>query len=380
MKIAIDGLLLFKPFTGLQQTLIRHIHALTRRGSDGSDTTGVHQIRLFAPSDTPSAAFSETVDVFKTSFAGASRIRRALFRNFSMVGKSYAFGAELFHGHSYYLPIWLSLPSVVTVHDLIPVTHPHCVPSGARRFFKRSIPNTLKRAGRIITPTDAVKRDLIRLFDIDERRIDVVHWYVEPQLDIGETVKKRMRKEMNLPERYILFIGRLEKKKNLSNLIRAFWSMHMAEIVEQRLLIVGPTGNAASEIEQTIIEHRAQECVSFTGYLPDEAVSLICQLADALVLPSYAEGFGLPVIEAFTAGIPVLCSDIPVLREVGGDAARYAAPDDVKEWRLLLTEVCRDAQTRRQMADAARIRAALFNDPERYAGEINAVYRKALER
>ncbi|MFH1377717.1 MAG: glycosyltransferase family 1 protein [Planctomycetota bacterium] len=384
MKIAIDGLLLFKPYTGLQHTLIRHIQALTQfsaTGASGSNAPDGLRIRLFVPFDMPATTtFSDSVDVYKSRFAGDRRIRRALFRNFSMVRESYAFGAELFHGHSYYLPAWMSLPSVVTVHDVIPLTHPQCVSASARAFFKRSLPRTLKRAGRIITPTDSVKRDLIRLFNVEDDRIDVVHWFVESPPEISETVKKKMRREMNLPDQYILFIGRLEKKKNLTTLIRAFWSTHITEPIEQRLLIVGPTGNAASEIEQTIIEHRAQDCISFTGYLPDDAVSLVCQLADAVVLPSIAEGFGLPVIEAFAAGVPVLCSDIPVLREVGGDAARYAAADDVKAWRLLLTEVCRDSQARRQMADASRARASMFNNPRRYVDEINTVYQKALER
>lgn len=374
MNIAIDGLLLFPPFTGLQTTLVSHIQSLSASES--------HRIRVFVPNDFPAGkiGFNPSVDVFTTSFFGRKRIRRTLFRNFSMMRHSYRFKADLFHGPSYYLPAATSLPSVVTIHDVIALTHPDLVNRASRRLFKRTLPKTVTRATRIVTPTEVVKSQLVELMNVPPQKVDVVPWFVdiEPPEKMSKRARSALKKKMNLPEKYILFVGRLEKKKGISGIIQAFWALQMEKKRTQKLLIAGPVGNAVRDIEWTVRNHKATDYVAFSGYLDDSILQKVYQLADAVVLPSAAEGFGMTLLEAMAHGTPVICSDIPSLREVGGDAPTYVALNDMKGWRAEMVKVCDNPNAFQPNIEAGLERARMFNR-ESYVSSILSVYGKTIQ-
>jgi glycosyltransferase involved in cell wall biosynthesis len=371
LKIAIDGLQLFPPFTGLQRTLILLIRAL---GADPSN-----HLLVFAPKDVPGdLGFSPNVEIHRTGFKGAQRLRRLFFRHFSMMRLSYKYNAGLFHGPCYYLPMSMSLPSVVTVHDLIALTHSNLVSDASRRLFARALPASLKRATRIVTPTRHVKDQLVGRMKIDPSKVDVVPWYADGNPgSIGEHEKDQLRRQMSLPEKFILFVGRLERKKNLPALIKSFWAMQMAEHFPHKLIICGPPGNATNEIEHIIQTLAAAKSVVFTGYLEDNLLDKVYQLADAVAVPSLEEGFGLTALEAMARGTPVICSDIPALREICGDAASYALPPDLKAWRGWLTKICAEPKSfTRQISDGLK-RVKLFNEKS-YAAAMGESYRKTL--
>lgn len=386
MRIGIDGLHLFGNYAGIQNSLAKLVEALRRNYPDD-------EVVLYVASDfkgPPPAEGDAKLRVKRTWFPGRWRTIRTIWRNFRLQSRTYADQCDLLHGPTYALPAMLSKPSVVTIHDVIAFSHPLFCTPGSARHQKEIIPRSAMNARRIIVPSLATREELMRAVkNLNPEKIDVVPWGVGEEfkpLKHDSTFSKdalaEIRKSLNLPEQYVLFVGNLEPKKNLPALIQSFFAAKMNRKMPHKLVIAGQRGWKMDALERLIREHKANDFIFFTGYVPPAALPALYSFADLLVMPSLVEGFGMPVLEAMACGCPVAISTDPALQEVAGSAARIV-PYDAQKPLQPLRETIEDlllnkSAERDELVKRGLERAKLFTW-DRTAKLTRATYEKALK-
>ena len=266
---------------------------------------------------------------------------------------------------------------VVTAHDLAFEVYPETFPWQDRwrhRLFSRF---ALWRADRVIAITEATKRDIGRLMPgVDVQKISVVHHGFDgrrfaPGLNENDRiVLERFQLE---PNSYILYVGALQPRKNLVRLLEAF-ALAKREVPEMKLALVGARAWLWESIERAARQHDFHEDIILTGAVNAEDLPSWYRGARVFVYPSLYEGFGIPLLEAFASGVPVLTANNSSLSEVGGEAPRYASATDVPEIARQLVTLWRDEAVRRRCIERGLLRAQDFSW-DRCAAETLAVLR-----
>jgi glycosyltransferase involved in cell wall biosynthesis len=284
---------------------------------------------------------------------------------------------DLVHAPSLAVPPSSGVPLIVTVHDAAALVFPETYPRRGRWFHARGSVAAARRADVVIAPTLAAADEISSRTDIPRERIRVIPHGVTQHV-VGEGVVAATRTTLGIGDApYVLWVGTLEPRKNLPVLVKAFASVIADRNLPHRLVIVGPRGwlNTADEIREPA--EALGDRIHFTGPVRADRLVALYRGADLLAFPSLHEGFGLPVLEAMAQSTAVLCSDIPVLREVAGNAARFVDPNDADAWATALGELLRDDERRAALASAGRVRAAAFTW-ERCVDRTRAVYRDVL--
>lgn len=327
MKILINALLLNNRFSGVQYSTEHLLRSLASLRSGGHGITALTGAAYRGP-----LAGDNGLRLDKVSFDTANRPARIMFEHFRLPGYFRRNGFQLYHGTGYILPWTADMPSVLTVHDLIALDYPqYCRPENAL-YFRMGLPRSIKKADRIIAVSYAVKNDILRRFNIPPDRIAVVYHGVDP------TFKKvtnlfdlnRVRLKYNIPDRYILFVGNLEPKKNLRRLIDAFLHLKKEKAIPHKLLIVGQDGWKNNDVWRKIRTAGRASDIVCTGYVNREDLPAIYSMASLFAFPSLYEGFGMPVLEAMACGVPVLVSNTGALPEVAGNISPLVDPMDVQ--------------------------------------------------
>ena len=284
-------------------------------------------------------------------------------------------GAELFHATEHLLLSLRSIPTVLTVHDLIFRHLPaHHKPLN-RWYLNLTMPLYCRRATHIIAVSECTRQDLIAAYDLPAEKITVVHEAADPRFRPQPSqVLNAVRARFGLPDRYLLFVGTIEPRKNLTRLLAAFEAVH-AQGLSDGLVVVGRRGWLYDDFFARLGRSRVRDAVLFPGYVSDEDLVAICAGAQALVLPSLYEGFGLPVLEAMACGTPAVCSNTSSLPEVAGNAASLVDPLDVDGLVASLGRVLSDREVRREMRERGLVQAKRFSW-ERAAQETLAVYQE----
>ncbi|HYG75042.1 MAG TPA: glycosyltransferase family 1 protein [Planctomycetota bacterium] len=385
MRIGIDGLHLFGNYAGIAGSLAKLVEALRH-------TCPHDEIVLYVPSDfkgPPVANGDAGLSIRKTFFPGSWRTIRTLWRNFRLQSCTYKDQCDLLHGPTYALPGLMTKPAVVTIHDVIAFSHPLFCTPGSARVQKQIIPKSVSVARRIIVPSLASKEELLRnVKEASAERIDVIPWGVGEEFrplsgieTMSEGARAAARAALNLPERYVLYVGNIEPKKNLPALIQAFFAAKMNKKFPHKLVIAGQKGWSMDNLERLIREHKAADYVYFTGYVPQRALPAMYSLADLFVMPSLVEGFGMPVLEAMACGCPVVISSDAALQEVCASAARtvpYDAQKPLQPLREAIEELLLNDAARAELITRGRQRASLFTW-ERTAKLTRESYQKALQ-
>lgn len=271
---------------------------------------------------------------------------------------------------------------VLVIHDLAFERFPQTAPHATGRW-RRQLDTWLARADGVIAPSEATRADLASFRGVDPARVDVVPLGAEPFTPPDPDAAARARARLGVPEGpFVLFVGGIEPRKNLEALVRAF--AHVAGDVEGALVLAGGAirwdPGAAARLDAAIagLPGAVRDRIVRTGYVDERDKASLLAGATALAYPSLAEGFGMPVLEAFAAGVPVLTSRASSLPEVAGDAALLVDPDEAaiaSGLRTLLT----DAALRERLAAAGRARVGAFTW-ERTARGTAAVLHRAAER
>lgn len=276
-------------------------------------------------------------------------------------------------------PFLLPCKGVVTVTDLSFMAFPESFRPSQRlyqRFFTRM---SVQRASHLIAISSSTARDLGKFFAVPATKISVIFPGVDiayhPIRDISTLSDFRRRR--NLPEKFILFVGTLEPRKNLLTLLKAYAKFKHQTKADHKLVLAGSPGWLYQPIFAAVEELGLRDDVLFPGFIPEDELPLWYNVANAFVYPSLYEGFGLPPLEAMACGTPVIVSNTSSLPEVVGDAALLVDPYSPDAWAAALSKVCNNGHLRDNLATRGPERAQTFSWT-RMARETIQVYRAVL--
>jgi alpha-1,3-rhamnosyl/mannosyltransferase len=249
------------------------------------------------------------------------------------------------------VPFGVSLPTVVTVHDLSVVLFPDWHPSERVKRHEKAFARGVEKAAHILVDSDAVRAEAIRHLGLDSNRVTTVHMGIGSNFRIQtESELAGMRHRLSLPERYLLYVGTVEPRKNLATLLRAYCDLP-AELRESCPLILGGSWGWKSEEVRELFESEARDRgVRYLGYVADEDLPALYGGAVALLYPSFYEGFGLPPLEAMACGTAAIVSTADAVKEVVGVHAIQIDPEDLSGWN----EAMRRAVTDREYLECYR--------------------------
>jgi glycosyltransferase involved in cell wall biosynthesis len=275
------------------------------------------------------------------------------------------------------IPYGSPVATVVTVHDMSLRLYPRCHPVRRLVLNRPLMHVAIRQASSIVTVSESARRDLLRLHGVPSDRVSVVHEAASPVFRpiADRALLDDVRARYGLPQRFILYVGTIEPRKNLMRLMTAFAAARHAGI-PQRLVCVGPYGWSSRDLSGHIETLGIQGAVHFTGYVPFEDLPSIYNLGDFFVFPSLYEGFGLPVVEAMASGLPVLTSNTSSLGEIAGDAAVTIDPTDTDAMIDAIRRLATDEALRRDRSERGLRRARHFSWTQT-ARQMLAVYHRA---
>ena len=260
---------------------------------------------------------------------------------------------------------------VVVVHDLALRRFPWTLQEETRAVLDAELDDNLARAREVITVSHAVRDELLAAEPLDPECVTAIHH------GPGHLSSRReVDPPAGIPERYVLHVGTIEPRKNIELLLRVWEAWRAEDPAAPALVLCGRRGWKSDGLHDAIAAAAAAGWLHYPGYLDDDTLAALYRRALAVVSPSRYEGFGLPLVEAMSVGVPVLASDIPVFREVAGDAAVYLPVDDAAAWKRALVELAADSSLRSRLAARGRERAGAF-DWMKAAARTRAVLERA---
>lgn len=289
---------------------------------------------------------------------------------------------DLAHVPYFASPLFPTVPTVVTIHDLIPLILPAYRGSLLVRLYTQLVAAAARKAQAIITVSQASERDIVRCLHVSPERVHVTYEAAgeafQPVED--EAQLAAIRQKYALPERYLLYLGGFDQRKNLSTLLRAF-ALLVNKQQQARLVIAGKLPGRDSPLfpdpRRLVRDLDIVKRVSFTDWVPEEDKPALLSGAMAFVFPSLYEGFGLPAVEALACGTPVIASNRSSLPEVVGEGGILVEPADVEALAEAMEALLVDDVLRAELQQRALTQAAKFSWKQT-ALETLAVYRKVV--
>ena len=286
-------------------------------------------------------------------------LRRILWEQVFQVAQLRQF--DLYHALAFVAPLYLNAPMVVTVYDLSFLRYPERL-SAARRWYLRSFTAlTCRRALRVLAISRSTAADLSKLLGVKPEKIDVTPLGYDRSAyrPLPSTEVERFRVKHGLPQRFWLFVGTLEPRKNLPMLLRAYAGLPRKQRLP--LILGGGKGWRAEEVFAAIEQYDLADSVKHIGFVPTADLPVWYNCAEAFLYPSVYEGFGLPVLEAMACGTPVITSAASSLPEVAGNAGLCLPPDDSDTWADALHDVSADGDWRAAAAEKGLERAKRYS-------------------
>lgn len=286
---------------------------------------------------------------------------------------------EIVHVPYFGPPLVSPVPTVVTIHDLIPLILPAYRGSILVRAYTTLAAISAWRASILLADSESTRRDVVRLLGIAPERVEVTPLAVaELYRPCSPSEIDEIRARYALPPKYLLYLGGFDQRKNLGLLMGAL----ALDSQLPPLVIAGQLPEHDSPFfpdpRRLAMEHLVAERVPFIGWVPEEDKPALYSGAEAFLYPSLYEGFGLPVLEALACGAPVIAAARSSLPELVGDAGILLPPDDARAWAEAISELVSNRGRREELASRARERAAQYTW-QKTAALTAAAYRRALE-
>jgi glycosyltransferase involved in cell wall biosynthesis len=371
LRIGIDATSLPAQLTGAGNYVFQLLSALAR-----GDRANEYLVFTTSCQAEALGVEREGFRVVRRDFPG--RGMRLAWEQLALPALVHRYRLDVLHSPHYTMPLRHSARSVVTFHDLTFVLYPELHQLAKRLFFPAMMRWTARHAQRIIAVSESTRVDLVRTLGVSPERVTTV--LSAADADYRPTAPARVaevcaRYGIRAGE-YLLYVGVLEPRKCIDQLVEAFGRIAPAANGLQ-LVIAGKRGWMYDQIFAQVAALGLEERVRFPGYVPRADLPGLYSGARAFVYPSRYEGFGLPVLEAMSCGTPVVTTNVSSLPEVAGDGALLVDPGDVTGLTAALARVVHDASLRRELSCRGQIRAANFSW-ERCAKDTVRVYEAAM--
>jgi len=385
MIIVINGYFLLQPATGSGQHLYYLLEALD--AIDEANRYLVLYPRLGEGQIVRTPHLGPHFEVRELSGAGARlgvRLGKLWWEQVELPRACAAAGADILHSPYFASPLMPTTPTVVTIHDVIPLILPRYRSSARSRWYSSLVARAARRSQAVITVSECSKRDIVRVLGIPEQKVHVIYNAVDRSLRqiCDDAALEGIRDAHGIGERYLLYFGGFDERKNVARIIQAY---HAARVRFERpcqLVLAGSLNLVGQhplypDPRPLICRLGLEDQVVITGRISEEEKPLLYSGAVAFVFPSLYEGFGIPVLEAMACGTPVLTSNSSSLPEVAGDAALLVDPNSIEEMADAMARLVNDESLREDLRRRGFQRVGHFSW-ERSAMETLAVYQQVL--
>ena len=271
---------------------------------------------------------------------------------------------HLFHTPHFVLPVLTPCRSIVTIHDCIHLLFPEYLRNRMAHVYARAMLwTTVHRASRVLTVSEASKKDILRFFGVPEQRVTVIYNAIDERFydDPREEEIVRVRERYQLHDRFLMYAGNVKPHKNLERLIDAFVVVRQSGFDDLKLLITGSEISRYATLRRAVHRYNLHKHVRFLGFQSETTLAVLYRLADVFVFPSLYEGFGLPPLEAMASGTPVVVSNVSSLPEVVGDAGIQVNPYDAGAIADGIRQVLTDSALREELITKGLARARSFS-------------------
>ncbi|MDR1745843.1 MAG: glycosyltransferase family 4 protein [Tannerella sp.] len=359
MKIGFDAKRAVQNNTGLGNYSRRVIEALSGEFPD-------NKYVLFAPRRRENVRLRTILGRGNVSWVfprGAARWLPSLWRTFGMSREMRRNGIEVFHGLSNEIPWGLrrtGVRSVVTVHDLIFMRFPEYYKWIDRWIYRLKFRYACRKADRIVAASECTKRDIVRYFGVPEGKIEVVYQGCDPSFSrrATEVEKRELVARYGLPRRFVLSVGSIEARKNGLVIVEALRDLP----ADVHVVLVGRQTSYQRRIETFAADCGLTSRVHIFNCFPFADLPALYQSAELFVYPSFFEGFGIPVIEALTSGVPVIAATGSCLEEAGGEDSVYVHPSDCRALAAEIAVLLEDKGAAARMSERGKEYVRRFDD------------------
>ncbi|WP_245588172.1 glycosyltransferase family 4 protein [Algoriphagus terrigena] len=377
MKIGFDAKRAYKNFTGLGNYSRFILKSLSQNFPTNDYLLFTPEVRReaaeisYACHNTNQKTITPT-DMWK--LPGIAGLWRSVFQGLKHCESQ----LDIFHGLSNEIPLFKSKSTkyVVTVHDLLFCRYPELFNPIDVQIYKLKMARSCRAADQVIAVSEQTKEDLISYFQIDPAKIKVVYQGAHEifNQDVSSAKSQSVKQKYNLPDRYLLFVSTIDKRKNVQLILQALkersdWSLPV--------VVVGRPTSYLADLKTYIAEQGLQDKVLFLHNVAFDDLPAVYKMAHVFIYPSYFEGFGIPIIEAQRMGVPVITSTGSCFREAGGNGALYGAPDDpaalIAHIDLLSDEIQRESLIQKGYRNIKRF------DQQLIAGQLMEIYEEVMQ-
>jgi glycosyltransferase involved in cell wall biosynthesis len=272
------------------------------------------------------------------------------------------------------------VPQVMVIHDLAFLHYPAFLPKWQQAYLAWHTPACIRKAAKVITVSEHARADIIRHYPFAEGKVEVVHNAADPSFQpLDWTERQRAMDRYADGCAYFVVVGSIHPRKNLINLLKGYSIFKKRQRSNMKLVITGRLAWQHGDFEEMLSRYAYRSEVRLTGYLPSEEMPAVVGGAYALVYPSLWEGFGIPVVEAMQAGVPVLCSGNASMPEVAGEAGLFFDPLQPEDIAAQLSRVYKDEPGRSVMIRRGLERASAFRW-EDSALRVSEILREVADR
>ncbi|MGC9468855.1 MAG: glycosyltransferase family 4 protein [Anaerolineae bacterium] len=311
----------------------------------------------------------------RSRYATHSPSRRILWEQTVLPGLLRRLGADLLHAPAFVGPLASGCPQVITVHDLSFLRYPQFFRPANRLYLRTMTGVACRRAAAVIAVSEFTGKEVAELLRVPVSRIHPIYHGVAPRFrPLPRTDVDEFRRRQGLPERFVLFMGTLEPRKNLIQLVRAFRKLKDPDL---HLILAGAQGWFYEEIFSEVEELGLADRVHFPGFVPAEDQPFWYNAADAFAYVSVYEGFGMPVLESLACGVPAVTSSTSSMPEAGGLGALLVPPDNVDAIAEAIDRILSDEALHGELREKGLVHAA-GHSWDKTARETVAVYRRAM--
>lgn len=372
MKIGFDAKRAFFNRSGLGN-YSRHTISILSRFASGNEYF------LFTPSTKNSIDFEKKTNIRVNTAKGLYKIFPRPWRSYKISNELQKYNIDIYHGLSNELPYNIKksgVPSVVTIHDLIFLRFPEFYLAHDRKIYHSKFLKSCENANRIIAISEQTKKDIVHFFDIPEQKIDVVYQGCDPIFNnnLVDIQLQKIKEKYNLPDKFLLNVGTIEERKNIFSVIKSL----NEKKVTIPLVIVGKKTIYYTKIQEYVSQNKMHNQILFFHDVPFVDLPGFYQLSEAFIYPSLFEGFGIPILEAISSGIPVITNKEGCFKEAAGDNSLLINVQHSDEIANSIMQVLNNTELRNKMILKSSDYIQTFSE-ENISKNLIRVYNKVLK-